>query len=191
MHVRAIVIRKIPVREHDQLVVLYTKEAGRLAATAKGSLRASSAQALALDEGNMIECELVQGRNGLLITGAQVSRAFSGAKSSVARWAAAQFFLQVIQLSVYDEQPDIQLWRHLVDVLEQVDGASADALLSVFRSCQGRMLEVLGYGASGAAQLVSHIGRTPLDDRFEEIAQRRMASLDLLYDALRLAGVSC
>lgn len=191
MHIEAVVIRKIPVREHDQMVVLYTKEMGKLTAIAKGSMRARSTQALAIDEGNVIRCELVAGRSGPIMTGAQVVRAFSSAKGTVAGWAAAQFFLQVVSAAVYDEQPDAHLWACICDALHEMDATPRAELLGAFRRQQAAVLEVLGYGASGEHALQSaHAGRSSLDDRFEQIAQRSFSSLDLFYDALRLASLS-
>ncbi|MCC6934185.1 MAG: hypothetical protein IT406_00605 [Candidatus Yanofskybacteria bacterium] len=164
---------------------------GKLTAIAKGSLRTQSTQALALDEGNIIRCELVAGRSGPIITGAQTLRAFPGAKGGVAHWAAAQFFLQVLQGAVYDEQSDPHLWACACGALHEIDAASRGELLGVFRSQQAKALEALGYGASGDdASRNPSTGRSPFDDRFEQIAQRSFSSLDLLYDALRATSIS-
>jgi recombinational DNA repair protein (RecF pathway) len=110
VNIEAIVIRKVPIREHDQLVVLYSESMGKMAASARGSLRAHSTQALAIDEGNRISCELVDGKSGPIMTGAQASRSFSHIKGSPLRWAAAQFFLQAVDAIVYEAQPDAHLW---------------------------------------------------------------------------------
>ncbi len=110
MHAQVLVIRRAPLREHDQLVVLYGPLTGRCAAIAKGSLRAASRQAPALDDGNLLTCELVAGRSELaIITGAQAQRCWSVAKASPAAWAVAQFFLQAMDAVVYDS--------HMLDAL--------------------------------------------------------------------------
>ncbi len=183
MNIEATVIRKMPIREHDQLVVLYSREVGKMTAAARGSLRIHSKQALALDEGNLIHCELVDGKAGPIMTGAQAVRSYSSAKSSVLRWAAAQFFLQTIDALVYDEQPDVLLWSCLTDTLTRLDEAADGDALSVFRRCQGSLLEVLGYGARNETAVASvRIHRGAMDEQFEVIAQRRLTALDLFYD---------
>jgi DNA repair protein RecO (recombination protein O) len=183
VNIEAIVIRKIPVREHDQLVVLYSKEFGKMSAAARGSLRVHSKQALALDEGNLIHCELVSGKASPIMTGAQAARSFSGAKGSPIRWAATQFFLQTIDAVVFDEQSDPLLWSCLQAALMRLDASSDADALAVFRRCQGDVLAALGYGAqSEAAMSSTTVSRGAMDEQFEAIAQRRLSSLDLFYD---------
>jgi len=183
MNIEAIIIRKIPVREHDQLVVFYSREEGKMTAVARGSLRLHSKQALALDEGNDVRCELVNGKAGPIMTGAQAVRSYSSAKSSPVRWAAVQFFLQAIDTLVFEEQPDVPLWDCMTSMLAQLDACSDGDVLAVFRRCQGQLLETLGYGGQQSATTASsYINRSAMDEQFEAIAQRRLTSLDLFYD---------
>jgi DNA repair protein RecO len=177
MHIEALVVTKAIVREHDQLVTLYARELGKTTAVAKSILKGHSTQALALDNGNLIRCELVPGRGTPIITGAQSIACFSSAKSSPVRWAAAQFFLQVVDAMVYDHQEDAALFECLRSTLAELDGASDDQVLSVFRRRQAELLGVLGYGA------VPDTGRA-LDDAYERIAQRHLATLTLFYDMM-------
>ncbi len=170
MNIEAIVIKKVPLREHDQLVVLYSRELGKCSAIAKGSLRAHSKQALALDEGNRMHCELVPGRSGFIMTGAQALRAYADAKRSLVRWSAMQFFLQAIDLLVFDEQAESALWSCLCAACEQVNTASDDDMPSVFHMHQRALLSVLGYGACPEPML---------DATFENVAQRKFLTLQL------------
>lgn len=176
MLIEAIVIKRVPVREYDQLVTLYSRELGKISAVAKSALKPHSVQALQLDAGNTIHCELVDGRGGPIITGAQAFRCISSAKSSGLRWAATQFFLQVIDAVVYDHQQDQALFTCLSDTLSALDTAQADSVLSVYRERQRELLEILGYGRPDRAEL---------DNTYERIAQRRLQSLELIYE---LAG---
>jgi DNA repair protein RecO len=182
MLVQAVVIKKIPVREYDQLVTLYTRELGKTLAVAKSALKRSSVQALHLDEGNLIQCELVSGRAGAIITGAQALRCQVRAKTSAVRLAAMQFFLQVIDATVYDHQQDSALFECLVGILERLDSSDEPDTLNVFRACQSDMLQVLGYGRFAP---LTGGGRTDMDDAYERIAQRRLSTLALLYDVAR------
>lgn len=184
MLVEAIVVRKTFAREHDRLVTLYCREMGKTHAVAKSVLKAHSVQALQLDEGNLVRCELVAGRGGTpIVTGAQSVRCLSRAKSSPVRWAACQFFLQVIDTLVYDHQQDEALWQCLLAALSDLDAASDDAVLTVFRARQDDLLQALGYGRAVPHTTVSaRPGRTETDDTYERIAQRRLATLDLFYE---------
>lgn len=182
MTLTAVVIRRGPMREHDQMVVLYGQESGRLRGIARGSLRAVSRQAPALDEGNLVTCSLVQGRGDLpLVTGAQAQRCWARAKAQPVAWAVAQFFFQVMDAAVFDAQPDPPLWGALTGVLEGLD-AGAEPLV-VLRRGQAQFLESLGYGRRDPAPAIAQA--CDADAAFERIAQRHLTALDLVY---HLAG---
>jgi DNA repair protein RecO (recombination protein O) len=185
MLIEALVIKTSPTREHDKLVTLYSPELGKITAIAKSALKHGSVQALQLDAGNHIRCELVSGHGMPIITGAQAIRCFSGAKSSPVLWAAAQFFLQVVDVIVYDQQPDQELWTCLTDTLAEFDRGEP-AVLATMRRRQDELLGVLGYGrAEGPDADWSRSGRIEMDDAYERIAQRRLGTLDLFYDLVR------
>jgi DNA repair protein RecO (recombination protein O) len=176
--IEAIVIRTLPLREHDRLVVLYCRGQGRTAAVARGALRATSRQGAALDDGNLIRCRLVPGRSGVpVMTGAQVQRSWTAAKHAPLAWAVGAYFLEAVDAAVYDGQPDEALWNALASSLQELDAGQEP--LAVLRNGQVRLLEALGYGrvevpAAGPV-------RTALDDRLERIVQRRLTALNLAY----------
>ncbi len=184
MLIEAVVIKVVPTREHDRLVTLYSKQLGKLSAVAKGAARSKSIQALQLDPGNVICCELVASKNSWpIITGAQSLKCFSRMKSQSQAWAAAQFFLQIVDLIVFDQEPDQNLWGGLLQALADLD--QTQAILTAFRQQQSNILEILGYGRMNFNHSESRPMRTELDDFFERLADRRLKSLDLFYE---LAG---
>ncbi len=178
MHADAIVIKTTAMREHDRTVVLYTRQQGKLAAVAKGSLRARSKQSPALDDGTFLTCELVQGRGPLpIMAGAQAMRSWSGVKRSPCAWAVAQFFLQVIDAVVYDAQADEAMWSTLTRTLEALDAGQPP--LDVLRQGQVAFLAALGYGTHAMPTAGPML--TALDEQFEWIAQRKLDALHLVY----------
>ena len=170
MLTEAIIIKKVPRREHDQLVVLYSREHGKLAVVAKGSLKGSSRQRPALDEGNIIRGELVPSRAGMsILTAAQAQNCWRSLKASPTAWAAAQFFLEAVDVLVYDSQPDGALWNTLTGALAALD--TTTDVPAEFRRQQGILLDTLGYGRA----------QVPLGEEFERIAGRAFRSLNLFY----------
>jgi DNA repair protein RecO len=168
MQIDAIILRRIPWREHDQLIVLYTRQLGKTAAMAKGSLQATSRQAPALDEGNHIRCRLVPGRSGMAVmTGAQAVRAWGTAKSEALRWASAQAVLQAVDAFCFDGQPDGGVWDALSVALGELDDRSSIPL-RVLRTAQAGLLAALGHGLQPEPAVTA--GRTALDDACERIA---------------------
>lgn len=187
MHIEAIVIRKQPIREYDQLVVLYSRELGKVSALAKGSLRPQSRQALSLDEGSRVHCELVEGRMSPIMTGTQAISSLSGAQRDARAWAAAQVFLQAVDTVVFDAQPDQELWDCLVGILDRLNSSSSSEVLTAYREGQEKLLYALGYGQQQRHMASARWARTALDEQFEVIAQRRLSSIDFLYDVAAMA----
>lgn len=181
MLVEAIVIKKNPTREHDQLVTLYCRELGKTTGIARSILKAHSVQALQLDEGNLMRCELVPGKGSHIITGAQAVRCYSNLKASPAGCAAMQFFLQIVDTLVYDHQQDEALFACLTGTLAALDRVPAQDVVAVFRQCQRDLLGVLGYGYT-IADISSRRGRTDTDDLYEQIAQKKLGTIDLFYE---------
>ncbi len=182
MLTEALVIKKTPAREHDLLVTLYTRGSGKLSAIAKGAMKPKSVQALQLDPGNLIHCELVPGRGGMpIITGAQAFRCYSGAKSAPSALAAVQFFLHVVDAAVFDQEQDESLWDCLNGIMADLEKTPRTDLLVSFRRHQLALLSTLGYGEQ-AADGIAGPGRTPMDDKFEQLAGRKLHSLDLFYE---------
>ncbi len=187
MHIEAIVIRKQPIREYDQFVVLYSRELGKVSALAKGSLRPQSRQALSLDEGSRVQCELVEGRISPIMTGTQAITSLSGAKRDSRTWAAAQVFLQAVDTVVFDAQPDQELWDCLVSILDKLNSVAPSEVLTVYREGQEKLLRALGYGQHQHHLASARWTRTTLDEQFEVIAQRRLSSIDFLYDVAAMS----
>lgn len=183
MLIEAIVIKTMPTREQDKLVTLYSRESGKIITVAKGALRPHSIQALQLDPGNLIHCELVPSRTGVsIITGAQAVDCFSRMKSVPRLWATAQFFLQATDLIIFEQEPDPKLWSCLSRMLKSLDGAEADDTLRILRQYQISLLEALGYGGIGAESVHCQPIRTGVDDFFEYLANHRLRTLDLVYE---------
>lgn len=180
MHVDAVVLRVQPIREHDQLVTLYTRQSGKMSVLAKGSLQRHSKQALALDVGNSIQCELVAGRAGVLMTGAQSVQCRSYAKHTPTGMAALFAITHTFTAVVFDAQADEQLWQWLTTALAALDQAPSGDELQVVRAQQAAFLSVLGYGAQ-TWDASWRAAPSPLDDAIDRIAQRRVGATDLLY----------
>lgn len=170
MTIDAIILRAMPWREHDVRVVLYAREIGKCSAVARGACRAASRQSPALDAGTLIRCHLVSGRGGYIMTGAQCLRSWSDAQTSSFRLVALSFFLEAVDVLVYDSQSDEDVWQCLIGGLEALDQASEETGPALLRHWQGELFAVLGYGRPTAA----------LNDAYQYLAERPLAALTLL-----------
>jgi hypothetical protein len=113
MRTQAIILKKIPVREYDELVVCYTKDAGKQVYQAKSILRPSSKQAGHLDILNLVDFSLVQKNSHPIITSSYCLDTFRNLKSSLPALAAAYFLLECFDKLVFEGESDPELWDFL------------------------------------------------------------------------------
>lgn len=183
MRTKAIIIKKQPTNEYDELITCYTQEFGKLTAVAKSVLKGSSMQAMHLDNFNLVDFELINGRSIPIIAAAQSDNSFRNIKSSLPTLAVAQFFMDVVDKMVFDLQKDESLWEFMVDVLEKLDSkVRPETALTFFRQQQFYLLKVLGYG-SPRFDLGKE--RSNLDAEFEYALGARLRSLDFIYSVLK------
>lgn len=179
MQTKAIILKKQPAKEYDQLVTCYTQELGKCTAVAKSSLKHTSVQGMHLDAFNLVEFDLINGRATPIITGAQTEYSFPLIRTSLARTAAASFFAEVIDRIAYDHERDDALWFFLLSTLQELEGIAEPELMPWFRTKQAEFLGVLGYAAeqTPGATGSSHA----LDALFEYTFGIQLASLKFLY----------
>src|SRR3989344_1768232 len=174
MRTKAIIIKKQATNEYDELITCYTQEFGKLTAVAKSVLKGSSMQAMHLDNFNLVDFELINGRSIPIIAAAQSENSFRNIKSGLPTLAVAQFFMDVLDKMVFDLQKDESLWEFMIDVLEKLDSkVRPETALTFFRQKQFYLLGVMGY----------HPG-DDLDRDFEYALGARLRSLDFIYSVL-------
>lgn len=171
----AIILKKVPIKEFDQLVVCYSKDSGKIACVAKSALRPASKQAGHLDLLNLVSFSPIQ-KNGLpIITSAHALKSFGALKSSLPAMAVASILLEIFDRFVFENDADEKLWRFLNDKLEALDSASRKPVVAVswqdiFRKTQTEISDVLGYGNSA---------------NLEELAQAPLASLQFARKVIK------
>lgn len=145
MRTQAVIIKKTPSNEFDQLVTCYTEDFGTLRALARGIYKPTSIQSLHLQPLNLVEFELIHGRSMPIISSAQMVDSFSGLRASLPALAAAQFFTEVLDRISYENEKDPKLWRFLNKMLRELDKNGSKGVLPCFRAYQTDFLHVLGY----------------------------------------------
>jgi len=148
MRTQAIILKKIPIREYDELVVCYTKDAGKQTYQAKSVLRPGSKQAGHLDILNLADFSLVEKNSHPIITSAYCLEAFRNLKSSLPALAAAYFLLECFDKLVFEGEPDAELWDFLYSRLSEYDALAGKRGInwpSVINSSRGKLLDTLGY----------------------------------------------
>lgn len=164
MRTQAIILKKIPIREYDELMVCYTQESGKQTYQAKSVLRPTSKQAGHLDVLNLVDFSLVFKNSHPIITSAYCLDAFPRLKSSLPAMAAAYFLLECFDKLIFENESDPKLWDFLLAQLQKynqftptVRGSTSDS----WGSSEGQktwterladthreLLKILGYDPS-------------------------------------------
>ena len=145
MRTKAIVIRKTPVNEYDQIVTLYSEDYGTMRAMARGVYRPTSVQSMHLELLNAVEFEVIHGKSMPIISSAVMSRQHRDVKESLPKLAAVQFFTEVLDKITFENEKDVNLWEFLNTMLSDFDSSSTNDVLPLFRKHQAGFLKVLGY----------------------------------------------
>jgi len=179
MRTKAIVIRKTPANEYDQIVTLYSEDFGTMRAMARGVCKPTSVQSMHLELLNAVEFEVIQGKSMPIISSAVMSRQHRDVKDSLLKLAAVQFFTEVLDKIAFENEKDVHLWEFLNTMLIDFDTSSSDGVLPLFRKHQAEFLKVLGYKPEIDLQ------HSALDDFFEYIVGRKITSLSFFYSVLQ------
>ncbi len=151
MRTQAIILKKIPIRDYDELIVCYTQDSGKQAYQAKSILRPTSKQASHLDILNLVDFSLVHKNSHPIITSAYCLEAFPRLKASLPAMSAACFLLECFDKLIFENEPDPKLWNFLLTQLlnhEQLSSAPQANWPELIASTRQKILQILGYDPS-------------------------------------------
>lgn len=176
MRTQAIILKKIPIREYDELVVCYTRDAGKQVYQAKSVLLPTSKQAGHLDVLNLVDFSLVRKNSHPIIASAYCLDSFRHLKSSLPAMAAAYFLLECFDKLIFENEPDSKLWGFL---LAQLNSYNQEPIYRHRKSLDGRfaMSSNLAEAMSQTRrELLKTLGYDP-DYPIEQLANAEFRSL--------------
>lgn len=142
----AIVLSRHDFREFDQMVSLYTKETGKREALARGIKKSTAKNAAALEVGNVVEIELIPGKEVDHIGAVQLVALFPSMRSSLTKIVIARYALVFFERVVKIHAEDFSLFTfllHFLEMLEKSSTASGCTLVAFYI----RLLGHLGFAA--------------------------------------------
>lgn len=142
--VSAIVIRQRELGEADRILVLYTRERGKLSSVAKGIRRPRSKLAGSLQLFSQAEVQLAAGRSLEVVTQARAANAFYNLRQDMARYAHASYAAELLDALTEEGLADPPLYELLVETLSALDAGGDPATLT--RALELKLLGRLGYG---------------------------------------------
>lgn len=106
--------------EADRIIVLFTKDFGKLALVAKGVRRLKSRKRGGLEIFNLIKFSGAHGRSLDILTEVEVVDGFGEVRSNLKRVSVGYFFCEVVGKLTRDEERNGELYRILQEYFEKL-----------------------------------------------------------------------
>lgn len=143
LRVEAVVLRHSDWGEADRLLVLLTRERGKIRCIAKGVRRLRSRKAGHLEPFTHAALLLAKGRDFWIVTQAETLDAYLPLREDLVRTGYAAYVIELVDRFTYDEGATRGLFSLLLDTLRRITAAE-DVFLAV-RYFELRLLELVGF----------------------------------------------
>jgi DNA repair protein RecO (recombination protein O) len=143
IRVEAVVLRHSDWGEADRLLVLYTREEGKLRAIAKGARKLRSRKAGHLEPFTCVALQLARGRDLWIVTQAETVEAYLPVREDLELTANAAYIIELLDRFTFEEGENRTVYRLLVDTLGRV-AKEKDVFMAV-RYYEIHLLDLLGF----------------------------------------------
>jgi DNA repair protein RecO (recombination protein O) len=141
--VEAIVLRHQDWGEADRLLVLFTRQAGKLRAVAKGVRKLRSRKAGHLEPFTRASLQLAKGRDLPIVTQAEALDLYMPVREDLGLYGYASYAVELLDRFTYEEGENLAMFRLLRDTLSRL--AKGENPPFALRYYELRLLELLGY----------------------------------------------
>lgn len=143
----AIVLRRMPFRESDFLLTLYTPLHGKVKALAKGARKPTSRQTGHVELYNRTNLVLYRGRELHTVTQAEVQETYRCLQENLERGVYASHFVELMDQFAFENEENERAYYLLVDALGWLCEPNVDLKLAA-RYYELRLLRVMGFEPS-------------------------------------------
>lgn len=141
--VTAVVLRSRPLGEKDRIVVLFSKEAGKLDAVAKGARQPKSKLAAVTQPFTLARFGLARGRTLGVVTQCVIEESFYALHEDLRKMAWGAYVLELLDAATPPHQVEEELFDLLLFTLRWL--VTADDPELVTRAFELRLLRAMGY----------------------------------------------
>jgi DNA repair protein RecO (recombination protein O) len=139
----AVILRHNDWGEADRLLVLFSREAGKLRGVAKGVRKLHSRKAGHLQPFTRVRLLMARGRDFWIVTQAEMVDTYMPIREDLLRTAYAAYVIELLDRFTYEEGENRGLYQLLIDTLERVS-VLPDPFQAV-RYFEIRLLDLLGF----------------------------------------------
>jgi DNA repair protein RecO (recombination protein O) len=141
-----LVLRTRPWREHDKLVFLFSKERGKMLATAHGGRRPQSSWGGSLEPLTELELELYEKGDRRTITQCRIFRSHSKLRTDLGLCTVALSLTELVGEFLRDEDPSPRLYQELQQALVALEEGVSQTLVS--NAFTLKLLSLVGFWPS-------------------------------------------
>lgn len=141
--VDAVILRHSDYGEADRLLTLFTREAGKLRAIAKGVRKMQSRKAGHLEPFTQVTLLLAQGHDLWIVTQAEATELFQPLRESLPLIGYAGYVVELLDRFTYEEGQNWQLFQLLVETLKRL-ASEPDPFVPV-HYYEMRLLDLMGF----------------------------------------------
>lgn len=141
--VEAVILRHSDWGEADRLLVLFTREMGKVRVVAKGVRKIRSRKAGHLEPFTRATLQLARGRDMPIVTQADTVTAYIPLREDLLRTGYAAYIVELVDRFIYEEGENRFLYALLVDTLDRLNEASL--LWQPVRYFEVQLLDLLGF----------------------------------------------
>ncbi|NPV56042.1 MAG: DNA repair protein RecO [Anaerolineae bacterium] len=143
LRVEAVVLRHSDWGEADRVLVLFTREHGKLRCIAKGARKLHSRKAGHLEPFTRATLMLARGRDFWIVTQAETVQPYLAIRADLTRTAHAAYAVELLDRFTYEEGQNRALYTLLVDTLARLD--TGEDIFTLVRYYELSLLEIAGY----------------------------------------------
>ena len=138
-------LKKIDTGEADEILVLYTKNFGKIRAFAKGIKKEEAKLKGHLEPLALAEISFVLGKKGERLTHAQMLRYGYGFRSNYEKLQAAYFIANLLDSHCLEGEKDQKLWEFLLSAFLSLESTEKDAMQKFTADFERGLFDVLGF----------------------------------------------
>lgn len=139
----AIILRRTDFGEADRMLVLYSREFGKIRALAKGSRKPQTRKSGHVELFMRTNFLIAKGKNIDIITQAELVEPYASLRQDLVRTTYASYAAELVDKMTVDEDPDLRKYKLLADALSWF--AESENLLLAARYFELRLLSLAGF----------------------------------------------
>lgn len=147
----AIVLRKYPLGERDQIVVLLSSTHGKIRGVAKGAKKTTGQLAGKVELSYHLSLLMAEGRNLDIISQVEILDSFKNIRTDLTKMTYALYILELLDKAIPEPEPHYQLFSLLHSTLLNIEKYSAPKVSTTYGlsllllSFELKLITLLGY----------------------------------------------